>query len=861
MKKVKGRYLFSVWSISLLLFGTVLNGIEAVADTTSAQTTDLYISEYVEGSANNKAVEIYNGTNQSVDLSQYTLALYSNGATEATNFLQLSGQLASGAVYVVGHPSAGEEVKKVSNIQSNVVNFSGDDTVALKKQNQVLDSFGVIGKRENWGTDQTFVRKSTVISGKNWVDQFDSSSEWMLNPKDDFSNLGFATNTINEKNETSSSTQSTSSSEQITTSETTDSSEENAIDLHLLSVNDLHGKITEQYTVNNQLLGRADYLATYLRQRKLQYPNSLLVNAGDMIGGSSPTSALFQDEPTVEIMQSLGFDVGTVGNHEFDEGVPELLRMINGGDHPNGNPGYAGMKFPVLAANVSYKDTGDLVLPPYAIKEVQGVKIGFIGVATTATPNMIISKGNENIRFTDEATAINKYTTELQKQGVEAIMVLAHVPGTQSGEGATGEIATLAKKVSSAVDVIFAAHNHVKLNAVVDNKLIVQAWEYGKSFADVDIKLDKKTGDVVKKSAEIVDVVQNNVTPDSQVAAILAKYEAKAGPKLNEIIGQAELEMKGGYAAKGAVGDNALGNLIADGMKASMNSDFALMNGGGIRDNLKAGAITWNDLFNIQPFNNTLVKLEISGSDLREIINSQFSSYGADVSISGFSYTWNSKLGKYGQVIDMYLPNGQKVAPNGKYTVTVNNYMYPHSSDKYLLAKLGENPVQGPEDLTATVDFVRSFKGQAIRYVAEKRISEVSATETSTTAPVEESSSQLPETTATSTEITDSNQNTTTSNETTSGITTETTISTTGADNDSTNTASEATSNIRKQAQTTTDTTSTTRKKIASSNEKESERLLPKTGSKDTSFSVTLIGGFILIMSICGVGYQAKHKK
>lgn len=838
MKKVKGRRLFL--TICLLLFGTVLNDTKTLADTTEAQATDLYISEYVEGSANNKAVEIYNGTDQSVDLSQYTLALYSSGASEPTNSLQLSGQLSSGAVYVVGHPLAGEEVKKVSNIQSNVVNFSGDDTVALKKQNQVLDTFGVIGRRENWGTDQTFVRKSTVTKGKNWVDLFDSGSEWISKAKDDFRNLGFATKAISA---TTNIVAKSSSSNEVVPAETTDSSEEPTIDLHLLSVNDLHGKITEQYTVNNQLLGRADYLATYLRQRKAHYPNSLLVNVGDMIGGSSPTSALFQDEPTVEIMQSLGFDVGTVGNHEFDEGVPELLRMINGGNHINGNPGYAGMKFPVVAANISYKDTGKLVLPPYAIKEVQGVKIGFIGVATTATPNMIISKGNENIRFTDEAAAINQYTTELQKQGVEAIVVLAHVPGVQSGEGATGEIATLAKKVNSAVDVIFAAHNHVKLNAVVDNKLIVQAWEYGKSFADVEIKLDKKTGDVVKKSAEIVDVVQKNVTPDPQVAAILAKYEEKAGPKLNEVIGQADLEMKGGYATKGLVGDNALGNLIADGMRASMNSDFALMNGGGIRDNLKAGTITWNDLFNIQPFNNTLVKLEISGSDLREIINSQFSSYGADVSISGFFYTWNSKLGKYGQVIDMYLPNGQKVEPNGQYTVTVNNYMYPHSSDKYLLAKLGENPVQGPEDLSATVDFVRSFKNQAIRYVAEKRISEVAATETSTTSSVEESSSHHSETTISSTQTTNYPQNTTTSS-----TINEASSSTARTDVDSSNQASKSTSST--QSRKLTDTTSTPSNAISPNNKQEEKKLLPKTGSKAPSYSVVLIGVVILGVSV-----------
>jgi 2',3'-cyclic-nucleotide 2'-phosphodiesterase (5'-nucleotidase family)/endonuclease YncB( thermonuclease family) len=495
------------------------------------------------------------------------------------------------------------------------------------------------------------------------------------------------------------------------------------ISVQLLGVNDLHGKVDITGTVSGVNYGRMDYLAAHLRQRETTNQNTLIVHAGDMVGGSSPVSALLQDEPTVEMMESIGFDVGTVGNHEFDEGVNEMMRLINGGDHENGTPNYDGIDFPMVAANVEYKDSGSLVLDPYAIKEVDGAKIGFIGVATVETPNMIISKGNEHIQFTDEAEAINKYVPELQEQGVEAIVILAHVPGNQSGETASGDIASIATKVNDAVDVIFAAHNHVKLNAVVDNKLIVQAWEYGKAFSDVELEIDRLSGDIVKKSADIVDVVQVGTTPDAEVKAILDNYLEEVGPKLNEVIGVAGSEMAGGYTQKGLIGDNALGNLIADGMAAAMDSDFALMNGGGIRDDLNAGEITWNELFNIQPFGNTLVKLEVTGSDMQAIINSQFSSYGPDVSIAGFSYTWDSTKGSYGEVIEMYLPDGSKLDPDQTYTVTVNNYMYPHTSDKYRIAELGENPVQGPEDLQATVDFVKSIEG-SIAYTAEGRISE-----------------------------------------------------------------------------------------------------------------------------------------
>ena len=496
---------------------------------------------------------------------------------------------------------------------------------------------------------------------------------------------------------------------------------EDTVSVQLLSVNDLHGKVDVTATIDNVNYGRADYLAAYLKARKATNPNNtLMIHSGDMIGGSSPVSALLQDEPTVEIMEAIGFDVGTVGNHEFDEGTQEFLRMVHGGDHPNGTKGYKGMNFPVVAANVEYKDTGKLVFDPYAIKEVAGVKIGFIGVATVETPNMVMASGIQDIRFTDEAAAVNKYTEELKAQGVKAIVVLAHVPGNQSGETATGQIANLAKNVDDEVDVIIAAHNHVKLNAIVDNKLIVQAWEYGKAFGDIDLKIDPATGDIVEKHAEIVDVIQEGVTPDPEVSAILAKYHEMVGPILNEVVGLAAVPMNGGYPIKGIMGDNALGNLIADGMNHEMKSDFALMNGGGIRDILEKGEITWENLFNIQPFNNTLITVTIPGSALEPILNAQISSYGPDVSIGGFSYTWDSATRK---VVNIYLPDGTPIDKNGTYTLTVNNYMYEHATDKYKIRQYGKDPIQGPEDLQATVNFVKSFNGP-IHYVAEGRISE-----------------------------------------------------------------------------------------------------------------------------------------
>lgn len=511
------------------------------------------------------------------------------------------------------------------------------------------------------------------------------------------------------------------------------------VNVQLLGFNDLHGKIDQTYPfvntdingdgkyVLNGSYGRMDYFATYLKQRQATNPNTILIHEGDAVGGSSPVSALNKEEPTVDILNTLGFDVGTVGNHEFDKGVDEMLRLIKGGE-PKGTSDYLGMGFPLVAANVSYKDTGELVLPPYFIQKAGGVQIGFIGVVTTSAAGMVMPAGISSIQFTDETAAVNKYVPELKAKGVKAIVVLAHMDATMDNKGnITGPAADLAKNVDDEVDVILGAHSHKLANGMVKTKsgkdiLVTQAYEYGKAMLDIDLAVDPATGDIVDKKAEIVFIDQSKVSPDPQVAQTIKKFSDLIAPKLNEVEGYAAIEMAGGYAS---YEDNALGNLIADSMRHEMGTDFAMMNGGGIRQNLQAGPIKWESLFNILPFNNILQKVDIKGSDLAPILNAQISSqYGSDFSISGFSYTWDKSTFK---VTDIKLKDGSPIDPNKTYTLTVNNFMYTATGAKYVeMGKRGKNPEIGPEDLPALVNYVKSFGNQPIAYPAtEGRIKTV----------------------------------------------------------------------------------------------------------------------------------------
>ncbi|MDT2047004.1 bifunctional 2',3'-cyclic-nucleotide 2'-phosphodiesterase/3'-nucleotidase [Priestia flexa] len=492
------------------------------------------------------------------------------------------------------------------------------------------------------------------------------------------------------------------------------------VKVQLLGMNDLHGQLDTdtKLTLNGQsvLAGSMEYTAAAIKQREKENENTLLVHSGDMIGGSPLISALFQDEPTVEVMEAMGFDVGTLGNHEFDEGIAELHRMIKGGDHPKGNPGYDGMNFPVVAANAYDTSTNKLITEPYAVKEVGGQKIGFIGVVTQETPSMIVQKGNETLKITDEATAINKYTKELKDQGVKAIVVLAHNPSVQNGRADAFDAADIAEKVDDEVDVIFAAHNHAKVNQVVDNKLIVQAYSYGSAFSDVDVEIDPTTGDISKKQAEIVTVYQKDYTPDPAVSSVLKKYEEKTAPIKAEVVGESLTTLPKGYPTNGEVGDVALGNLLADGMKYAMDSDFALMNGGGVRAQLDAGEVTFGDLFSIQPFGNVLNKVTLSGADLETVLNNQIAASGLDFHVAGFHYTWDPATLK---VVDLTLPDGTPLDSTKEYTVVVNNYMYGNA--KYGIGELSKNMEVGPEDLEATIAYVKTLQ-QPFDYKVEGRI-------------------------------------------------------------------------------------------------------------------------------------------
>jgi len=480
------------------------------------------------------------------------------------------------------------------------------------------------------------------------------------------------------------------------------------IDVQLLGINDFHGQLNVTRKIGGREVGRADYLAAYLKQREAENKNTLLVHAGDAVGASPPVSALLQDEPTIEVLNKLGFDVGTLGNHEFDEGTAEMLRLIHGGYHP-ATGDFAGADFPYVSANVVDKETKKPILPPYVIKRVNGMPIGFVGVTLTDTPSIVTPSGVAGLEFIDEATAINKAVGELKKKGVKTIVVLAHNPGTSrlDGTNASGEIVDIANNIDDEVDVIFAGHNHAYLNAVVDGKLLVQSYSYGTAFSDVDLKIDPRTKDVVAKKAEIVTTYHDGITPDPEIRALIEKYEAKVAPLVNQVVGTAAETITD---EPNASGESALGNLIADAQRAAMKTDFAFMNPGGIRADIEQGEVTWGELYNVQPFNNQLVKMTLTGAQIRELLNQQWQQGQTRMlQISGLRYTWSESKPTGNKVVDIQLLDGTPLNPDTEYTVTVNSFL-ADGGDGFTVLTQGTNREVGPVDLDALVSYIRGLE-------------------------------------------------------------------------------------------------------------------------------------------------------
>ena len=488
----------------------------------------------------------------------------------------------------------------------------------------------------------------------------------------------------------------------------------------LLAFNDFHGNLQSPgrfgenaRSAQRPAVGGADALAAWVARLASANPNHAVVGGGDFVGASPLVSGLFFDEPAVEVLNRIGVDFTAVGNHEFDKGAAELLRLQHGGCRPDPNsckglgsmaPGtFDGARFQWLSANVVDAGTGRPLLPAYAVKRFEGVPVAFIGMTLQGTPGIVSPDGVAGLDFRDEADTVNALVPQLRARGVEAIVVLVHQGGVQPGpandingcdgalraaDGSDSEIGKIVRRLDDAVDLVVSAHTHAayncSANAVGDARAtglanragrlvpVTSASSYGRVLTDIDLTLDRRTHRVLAVAPTNRLVVRDDpaVPPDAGVRDIVQGYARLAAPLAQRVVGRLGAALPN---EPDEAGQSAAGSLVADSqLRATQPAELggaqiAFMNPGGVRGagfvppagSTAPFALTYADAFTVQPFGNSLVTMTLSSTQLKALLEQQFKGCGGqgkDTPLqpsAGLRVTWRADAPACARIVDL----------------------------------------------------------------------------------------------------------------------------------------------------------------------------------------------------------------
>ncbi len=529
------------------------------------------------------------------------------------------------------------------------------------------------------------------------------------------------------------------------------------VSVQIIAFNDFHGNleagklavdIPGEGGVTRVPAGGAAYFASAVARLREGHPNSVTVSAGDMISASPLVSSMFLDEPTIHAMNLVGVDFNAVGNHEFDRGQKELLRLQNGGCEKNTRRApcaiepFGGARFGYLAANV-VREGGGTLFPSYGIrsfgKGARQVRVAFIGMTLKGTSTLVMASGIAGLKFEDEADTVNAVVPKLKAEGADAIVVLIHQGGyskrafdANSCEGMTGDVFPILQRLDPRVDLVVSGHTHhayVCDYGSVDAKrplLLTSAGYGGTLLTDIRLDVDPVAGRVVAKRANNVLIQSEAFTsakgpvpisglypqfaPEPRVAALVARYAAAAKSAAERPIGKLTAPAP---RSDEDMREQVLGNLVADAQLAATaapangGAEIALMNAGSVRASLVPradGTITFGDIYAAQPFGNTLVVKRLTGKQLRAVLEQQFDENKAGgrnlLLVSrgfGFGYDLGKPVGQ--RVVDPRL-NGAPIADDRVYRVVVSNFL-ANGGDGFTTLAGGEEVLTGIADLDA----------------------------------------------------------------------------------------------------------------------------------------------------------------
>ena len=551
--------------------------------------------------------------------------------------------------------------------------------------------------------------------------------------------------------------------------------------IKVIGFNDYHGQLEAAGTFGTSTavavadrppVGGADFLAAHVAELKKQNPNNVVVGAGDFIGATPLISSLFNDEPAIETLNRIGLEFNAVGNHEFDKGSAELLRLQNGGcrvvsgvQDANSCKGasvgtpvpFEGAKFKWLSANVVKTSDGKTLLPAYGIKEFNGVKVAFIGMTLKATPSIVTPTGVAGLEFRDEAATVNALIPELRAQGIESIVVMVHEGGVQTGtlgdiNGCAGDLAgsaisNIVKQLDNAVDLVVSGHSHQVYNCKLPNATgrtipVTSAASQGRVLSDIELTINPATRDVTAAIATNRLVVRNNpaIVANADVAKVIAGYNALIAPIANVVIGSIATAVPN-TRSDGAC-NNPAGNLIADAQLAATapvafgGAVAAFINGGGVRDvgftfpsSAAAegdGNVTYREAFTVQPFGNNLVTISLSTLDVKNFLEEQFAGclgQGATTTrfalpSAGFKYAWDGAKACGSRISSVTVRSGSTtetlvdaagVVQNPAKTYRITvNNFMADGGDGYSTLVKGTNRLGGGQDIDALTAYMNA---------------------------------------------------------------------------------------------------------------------------------------------------------
>jgi len=514
----------------------------------------------------------------------------------------------------------------------------------------------------------------------------------------------------------------------------------------IIAFNDFHGNLQGgTLKWDDAPAGGVDWLAAYVAALRARNPNSVVVSAGDLFGASALVSSLYHDEPTIEAMNRLGLEINAVGNHEFDEGRDELLRMQNGGCHPTDSGHtcrgadvatpvpFEGAAFEFLAANVTDRRTGETLFPAYALKDYEGIKVAFVGMTLEGTPALVAPSGVADLDFHDEAETANALVPEIKQRGAEAIVVLVHDGGAITGginecPGISGPIVGIVAALDDEVDLVISGHTHRAYNCRLPNRAgravpVTSAGSFGRLLTEIELTLDARTRDVVAVAARNRVVEHAGVGPLATLTVLAERYRALAAPMVDRAIGTISADIVSG---RDAAGGSPLGGLVADAQLEATKpagrggAVVAFMNPDGIRGDLihapsgaeGEGTVTYGEAFAVQPFGNTLVTMTLTGQQIYDLLEQQWGAdqpYARILQISrGFTYQhtfavageFKTQRGVRHVCRGSVRLGGTPVNRRRSYRVTVNSYL-AEGGDNFAILKSGVDRQVGGQDLAA----------------------------------------------------------------------------------------------------------------------------------------------------------------